>query len=540
MSTSRRELELLQAAKEGDLTTIQKIITEDKTLVDCHDDNKRTLVFHAAWNGHLEIIKYLVGLGADINKAAYDKITPLMTAAFYGQGAVVSYLLSINAEKDLVSRSGKTALIYAIQNASEEGYDCVTRLLESKPNVDIQDRDGMTAIMHSEFDPDIFEALLEAKANLELSNNDGSTLFLQALTKDSLTAISRLRNLGVNVNCVDKMGNSALDIILQSQKLMNEKVAILLSNQLPPFDSRFIDQAINKAIEVRSVKTFKTLIDCGLVSQNNKNILAFAYHANMFDQVFSLSSEWKTEQITDLNGQSLLASAIQDKKYSIATKLIPLANVDEKVNGKSLLEIALKDNLEFAQQLINAGADVNTIASDGEPLLLKFIRDKKISHFLVQNGAETNIKSKDGSTLLMRAVEERREDLVNLILLNKPANLNDKNQDGRTALYIAAFEAMTDSRYVNILDALIKAEADPYVVCESFSGPTTVFNLAMGGSRKLILEYKARLEKKASITALIERGGHPLYHSANSNGAVDVNQDNSKVKGISDLKMGYH
>lgn len=499
MAMAKSRNVLLESAQHGNVTKVKEIISVEKHLVNCQDSDLRTPLLLAAWNNHLEIVKYLIEQGAEVDKAAYDKMTPLMAAASYGWGETVSWLLEHKANIDNVSRSGKTALIYAALGDPDTEKavrydDCVKRLIRSGANLNIRDRDGKTAIMHARSNSITFDALIEAKADLELKDERGRTVFTSALLEeDSLSKISKLRDQGVDINHVDHDGNSAFDLVLKSKELMNEKIEILLSSKTPTLDPRFKDKALTKVIESKSS--------------------------------FSSRAEWKREEVVDYDGQSLLTRAIQDEKYSVAIALIPFCDINQKITGKSPLEIALEKNqINLAERLIEAGADMNAVANTGEPLLIRFIRNKTIAPFLVRKGSNVDIELKDGSTPLIKAVEEYHEELVNLILQRKPKNLNAKNRDERTALFIATLESISEpARYSNIIAALIKAEADPFVVCKNHMINLTVFDIAYNHAKEMLSAYRTRLGEKTSIVPLIERGGHPLYRGTASAGGATLN-----------------
>ena len=67
----------------------------------------------ASANGHLEVVKYLISVGA--NKEAKNKYgdTPLLIATQKGNLEVVKYLISVGANKEAKNKYGETPLSYA-------------------------------------------------------------------------------------------------------------------------------------------------------------------------------------------------------------------------------------------------------------------------------------------------------------------------------------------------------------------------------------------------------------------------------------------
>ena len=85
----------------------------------------------AAYNGHLEVVKYLVERVQNKNPksgAYWNERTPLHWGAEAGHLKIVRYLLEfVPQDKDLKSASGKTPLDYAEEN----GHTDVVEFLNS-------------------------------------------------------------------------------------------------------------------------------------------------------------------------------------------------------------------------------------------------------------------------------------------------------------------------------------------------------------------------------------------------------------------------
>jgi len=85
-----------------DILTIKNIIQAAP-----HDINKKygffgyTLLYHASESNRLDIVKYLVEFGADVNSTTCIGATPLMVAASYGHINIVKYLLDSGADKEI-------------------------------------------------------------------------------------------------------------------------------------------------------------------------------------------------------------------------------------------------------------------------------------------------------------------------------------------------------------------------------------------------------------------------------------------------------
>ena len=61
-------------------------------------------------NGHLDVIRHLVEVGADKDQAQNQGATPLFFAAQNGHLDVVRHLLEVGADKDQAQNQGATVL----------------------------------------------------------------------------------------------------------------------------------------------------------------------------------------------------------------------------------------------------------------------------------------------------------------------------------------------------------------------------------------------------------------------------------------------
>ena len=79
------EAEFVGAAGKGDLPTLQRLFKSDKELVNAKDKDGRSALIHAAYNGRLEAVVFLLKGGADVDARDKTKQSPLHRAASQGR-----------------------------------------------------------------------------------------------------------------------------------------------------------------------------------------------------------------------------------------------------------------------------------------------------------------------------------------------------------------------------------------------------------------------------------------------------------------------
>eukprot|EP00794_Sanderia_malayensis_P018196 gene18196-20012_t len=94
------------AIKNGDLDALKDADIEKN--VNAKIMNGRMPIHFAADYGQLEVLKFLVDQGADINLKDDHGITPLLAAIFEEHASCVKYLLSKGARKDFKAPDGSS------------------------------------------------------------------------------------------------------------------------------------------------------------------------------------------------------------------------------------------------------------------------------------------------------------------------------------------------------------------------------------------------------------------------------------------------
>ena len=118
----RQHINIVQAAQDGRLDLVKIALgRNEKDTID-------TAFTRAAWHGHLDIVKFLLEMGADIHA---ERERALEEASAYGHADVVSFLLKSGAD---VHANNDEALLAASRNRSKRSLDIVKLLLENGAN----------------------------------------------------------------------------------------------------------------------------------------------------------------------------------------------------------------------------------------------------------------------------------------------------------------------------------------------------------------------------------------------------------------------
>lgn len=151
---NEKEEALLTAARQGDAAKV-KALVESGVPVDCKNRYGITPLFYAAWGGSEEVVRYLIGKGADVNvRDTFYKMNALGTAiSKNNEGAARALVEAGAAGSDamlgMAASNGHKALVAAI-------------LEKTKPN-EAQLRNAVQSAQDKNF-PEIVEILRKAGA----------------------------------------------------------------------------------------------------------------------------------------------------------------------------------------------------------------------------------------------------------------------------------------------------------------------------------------------------------------------------------------
>lgn len=123
-------MSILDAAKQGDLPAVQRIVQSNPQAVREGEPGEQAL-HYAAWLDHPLIARYLLEHGADVNCTDAEKRTPLHYAALHNHPELVHVLLEFHPECSATDQYGFTAAVYAIRERTPEGEEILNLLLHA-------------------------------------------------------------------------------------------------------------------------------------------------------------------------------------------------------------------------------------------------------------------------------------------------------------------------------------------------------------------------------------------------------------------------
>ena len=131
-----------------------------------------TPLHEAANIGSLEIVKYLVENGCNVNSKSNSGRTPLFSAAFKGNAQIIEYLAQKGADMNSQVNTGLSPLHTACVYGTE---DAIIALVKNGCDVNIKENDGNTPLhcLMEQGKIKIIKFLVDNGADINIKNNDG-------------------------------------------------------------------------------------------------------------------------------------------------------------------------------------------------------------------------------------------------------------------------------------------------------------------------------------------------------------------------------
>lgn len=168
------EQRFLEAARQGDLSTLEKALARGVSIQSRDDLGRNALLLAARDAGSLEVVRFLRAKGAAVDTPDLGGRTAISWAAGEGRLAIVRELAGAGAQIDRRDEDGRTPCFQAVLGDHRE---VVVFLLDAGADVNSADRFQDTPLMQAcakGFDA-MATLLLQRGADPALRNQEGRT-----------------------------------------------------------------------------------------------------------------------------------------------------------------------------------------------------------------------------------------------------------------------------------------------------------------------------------------------------------------------------
>ncbi|HEX5170874.1 MAG TPA: ankyrin repeat domain-containing protein [Cyclobacteriaceae bacterium] len=142
---NKNSIDLHEAAAIGDPAAVRFQISITPDLIDSYSTDGFTALGLACFFGHVDVVKYLIDKGANVNKPSSNSfhVAPIHSAAAISDYEIISLLLAHGADVNVRQQGGVTPL----HSAGHNGQTKIAKLLiDHGADTDAKTDDGKTAV----------------------------------------------------------------------------------------------------------------------------------------------------------------------------------------------------------------------------------------------------------------------------------------------------------------------------------------------------------------------------------------------------------
>ena len=312
-----------------------------------------------------------------------NKETPLHTSIIIKKDQYTRILIEHMPDVNTFDQAGYTPLMHACKNNNLEIID---DLINHNADVDIKNKNHISAITISINNPTIFKRLIPSSDDMEhlfiescraniteickaLTNpkyinkrdQHKSTALHYAILNNNIKLTQHLLDNGADVNIKDKDGNTALHLSLHHPDICKQII-----NHKPNKDLR------NKLNETAWIKAYKnggdiknllSLYDIDTIDKKSETALHYAIQNEDHEMIDLLLEKGSNVNMKTYKLETPLHLATMNQDFTTVKKLLEHKpnNINSvSKNNKTPLFIAIEnENLDLCKLLIHHGADVN-------------------------------------------------------------------------------------------------------------------------------------------------------------------------------------
>ncbi|XP_030146575.4 ankyrin repeat and protein kinase domain-containing protein 1 isoform X2 [Taeniopygia guttata] len=385
-------------------------------------ENGLTLLHLQVLQGNVAKVRFLLGRGAGVNRAAGGGCTPLLLAVQRRLPEICALLIQHGADVNAADEDGWSPLHFAAQHGDDRA---VRLLLDHQARVDAQERDGWTPLhlaAQNNFE-NVARVLLSRQADSNMQEVDGKTALHVAACFGHVGLVKLLASQGADLERKQKNLRTPLHVAVERGKF--RVVQYLLKNGI---SVNSLDQNHYSALHLAVVRG-KYLI-CEKLIKYGANVelrtdkgwtplhlASFKGHVGIIRLLKGSHARLDAKGGMDWTPLHLATRYGDEPAVSELLRCGADPNTAERAHWAPLHFAVLRGSFLSVIHLLECQADVNARNKVGRtPLHLAVLKgNMAIIKTLLKAGALLDVEDITGCTALQLAVRHQRESIIALL-----------------------------------------------------------------------------------------------------------------------------
>jgi ankyrin repeat protein len=401
--------------------------------------------------GDLEGLKFAYELGFEINARGLRGNSLLHTAVLYKKLDIVKLLIGWGADADAKNDSGETPIQYAI---NYKANDIFKYFAETGVSLDSREKFGGAGLLHLAAKQPLAEKVFVQLFNRGFKVNDrdenGATPLLFAVEHGCEDTVDYLLQAGADPNIVTKAASSTLRTkVFQEKDFHFYRSDYHINNWIISGVGPLARAALRGQVPL-----IEKLVAKGArleaADELGNTPLHLAVMGNSYFAVEALLKAGAPILVANCDGLTPLELAEKKGFFQIARSIwqkVPLqfthdpTDVTSANDEKFALHAAVKEKrFHDLRWIVRRGAKIDELDDDGRtPLWLAVEAGSPLMvRILLELGASVNVSGPDGQSPWLKAFEYCYIDELLAILLEAGAKVDSVDKNGDTALHFAA------------------------------------------------------------------------------------------------------
>jgi len=325
--------EIHNAVRSGDMEKVKTLLAGHAEWLNDPDQNQKTPLHLALESGHIDIARYLIELGADINLKDKDAASPLHNAAYLGNLEIVDRLIKKGAASvNEGNFRGQTPLHFAC----EKGH------------------------------PEVVARLLDAGADIEAGDALGRTPLMVTSMSRNMEVVKILMKRGADINASLKRGPATYTVLSVSAMYGFKDLVDLLIDRDAAISKDTLEPTLNSSMEMGHPQLFEYVqkkgLDLAALKEKDPTLVYDAAAGGSVEIMKSLLKHGFELDQKDKDGYTPLHVAAVAGKIKMIEFLITRGlNKDARsMKGETAYNVAVSaEATESAEFLKKAGADTS-------------------------------------------------------------------------------------------------------------------------------------------------------------------------------------